>query len=461
MRVRGTSTDFTLSAKNVVSASSLRLRGTGKLVIAAVMKTSLPWSSLAAVALALATNTGSGCGKSGGGGKTAGPELFAGGIAPPGDLIKVKAGMTIDDVKKVLPTAAPCARQSGSPCLEIASGYSNVRYKVGFYSDLQTVARISVASTTKGELAALAIKAWGPGTKDTKGSIVDTSWRDDNTGFIATTSFERDIDFKHFVPLNAAYFGAKPGLVGPWQGITFGMTRDEVLAKVPGAVAPKGGGSYNPISGGPDGVSLEPKFAEDDKVNQLTLRFPADVSAMIEKAWGPGVKTSIKFGVGSKTESTSVSTSWFDETAGLRFVANEYELVIEPYVTYEALLGASKDDFGLLPVAVNGKTRAEVVAHYKLAATTDGNITVHLAPTKLSNNFAAPEITCKFTNDLANCSLDVKYGEQTSERDAILALVKAKWGEPKMVFDDMHFRASKPKIVVRDWVQMLTFTIEP
>lgn len=424
-----------------------------------VMNTTHQWSSLAVVALALATTS---CGKSGGGGKSAGPELFAGGIAPPGDLIKVKAGMTIDDVKKVLPTAAPCARQSGSPCLEIASGYSSLRFKIGFYSDLQTVAGITVASSTKGELAALATKAWGPGVKTGEGSFASETWRDDNTGFIASTSFERDIEFKTFVPLNAGYFGAKPGIVGPWKGITFGMTRDEVLAKVPRAVAPKGGGSFNPMSGGPEGVVLEPKFGDDDdKVNQLTLRFPADVGALLEKAWGPGVKVGTKIGVGSQTESTSISTYWFDAAAGLRFVSNESGLVIEPYLTYEALLGAGKDDFGMLPVAVIGKSKAEVAAHYKLAASTDAEITVRLANSELSSEYSPPQINCKFTDDKANCSLDLKYGEQTSERDAILALVKAKWGEPKMVFDDMQFRTSKPKIVVRDWVQMLTFTIEP
>ncbi len=452
MRGLGTSTDFILSAKNVVSSEVLRLLRTGSLAYLVNMNTTSSFASLAAVVLVAVT--GGGCGKSGGG-KSAGPELFAGGIAPPGDLIKVKAGMTVDDVKKVLPTATPCARQSGSPCLEIASGYSNLRFKIGFYSDLQTVARISVASTTKGELAALATKAWGPGSKDTKFGSDSSTWRDANTGFIASTSFERDIEFKTFVPLNTAYFGAKPGIVGPWKGITFGMTRDQVNAKVPDAAAPKGGGSYSPMSGGPEGVSLEPKFGDDDKVNQLTLRFPADVGALIEKAWGPGVK------VGTKTATSEVLTYWFKPAAGMRFVVSEIELVIEPYLTYEALLGAGKDDFGLLPIAVMGKSRADVVAHYKLAVSTDAEIVVKLANSKFSVGYSPPQITCKFDGDKATCSLDLPYGEQTSERDAMVALVKAKWGEPKMVLGDMQFRTGKPKIVVRDWVQKLTFSIEP
>ena len=410
-------------------------------------------ASLAAVALV--AWTGSGCGKSGGGGKSAGSELFAGGIAPPGDLLKVKAGMTVDDVKKVLPTATPCARHSGSPCLEIPSGYSNLRFKIGFYSDLQTVSQIRLDSTTKGELFKLATTAWGPSKKnDRASSIFDESWRDDNTGYIVSgTATERDLEFKMFVPLNAAYFGAKPGVVGPWKGITFGMTRDQVNAKVPDAAAPKGGGSYSPMSGGPEGVSLEPKFGDDDKVNQLTLRFPADVGAMIEKAWGPGIR-------GGKVTSRLL-TYWYDQAAGLRFIVDDSELLIEPFLTYEALLGASKDEFGLLPVAVNGKSRAEVLAHYTLPASSEDRIVVKLAHSKLSGEYVPPQISCKFDSDKAKCAFELRYGEQTSERDAMVALLKAKWGEAKMVTGDMHFLAGKTEIVVDDSMETLTVTIAP
>ncbi len=420
------------------------------------MNTTRGFSALAAVILVAL-----GCGKSGGSGKSAGPELFAGGIAPPGDLIKVKAGMTIDDVKKVLPTAAPCARQSGSPCLEIASGYNNLRFKVGFYSDKQTVARITVSSAVKGELAALAAKAWGAGTKDTEG-MAETTWRDDKTGFIASTSFERDINFQTFIPLNAAYFGTKPGIVGPWQGIALGMTRDEVLAKVPDAAAPKGGGSYIPMSGGPEGVSLDPQFGEDDKVKQLHIRFPSSVAELVEKAWGPGIKTSIAYGVGSKTESTSVSISWFDELAGLRFVVTESTLDIEPYLSYEKLFGAGKDDFGMLPVAVTGKSKADVAAHYGIPVPSSDNITVRLAAGKFSAS-ATPSIDCRFNADKAICSMTVQYSEPAGERDAIIAFLKAKWGEPKMQSEDMKFRDSTPSIVVSDWKQnhQFTFSVQP
>ena len=65
--------------------------------------------------------------------------------------------------------------------------------------------------------------------------------------------------------------------------------------------------------------------------------------------------------------------------------------MIEPYLTYEALLGAGKDDFGLLPVAVIGKSKAEVAAYYKLAVSTDAEINVKLANSKLSSEYSLPQ----------------------------------------------------------------------
>ena len=83
------------------------------------------------------------CGK-GGSGKEAGAEVFGNKPVPPGELIKVKAGMTQAEVKNVFPSAKPTPNHSGSPSLSLDSGYSNLEYRIGFYSDKDAVADIEV-----------------------------------------------------------------------------------------------------------------------------------------------------------------------------------------------------------------------------------------------------------------------------------------------------------------------------
>src|SRR5436190_14511337 len=81
------------------------------------------------------------CGK--GSGKTASVDLFGKKPVPPGDLTKVKAGMTQDDVKKLFPGIKPTPNHSGSPSLTVESGYDNAAYRISFYSDLETVADVT------------------------------------------------------------------------------------------------------------------------------------------------------------------------------------------------------------------------------------------------------------------------------------------------------------------------------
>ena len=372
--------------------------------------------------------------------KQPGDDLFGKAIAPPGELAKIKAGMTQDDVKKVLPSAKPCERHSGSPCLEISSGFGDVRYLIGFYSDLKTVADIRIASRG-GAPQRIAKKAWGPGVAD-KYFPDQLHWRDEATGFDATID-DRDITFKPFTPLTAAFFGSKPGRVGDWQKVEFGMTQAEVTKLAPDL------GHTLPGATGADAVSVSPSFNSDDKVEKMQVRFPAANKDMVAKAWGPGLV------IGAADDQ---ATYWFDEAGGIRaslrsFFADQAELTMESYVPYSKLFGEGKDSYGLLPVDQLGKSKADVTAHFNITETSNF-VRLPLGLTRLAGIGTGDvynSYVCNFIfDDKAQCDVGVFYGDNTAERDTIIAALKAKWGEPTMKGSDMIFRVAAPNIVVRD-----------
>ncbi|HPH64281.1 MAG TPA: hypothetical protein PLF40_00980 [Kofleriaceae bacterium] len=406
------------------------------------MSSTSKWTVAAVAALGLIS-----CSKE----KQPGDDLFGKAIAPPGELAKIKAGMTQEDVKKLLPSAKPCERHSGSPCLEISSGFSDVRYMIGFYSDLKTVASIRISSRG-GAPQRIAKKAWGPGVAD-KYVPDEMHWRDETTGFDATID-KRDITFKPFSPLTVAFFGSKPGRVGDWQKVDFGMTQAEVTKLAPDLGRPAPGGT------GPDGVSVSPSFNGDDKVERMQLRFPAANKDLVAKAWGPGQV----IGAGDDQ-----ATYWFDEAGGIRaslrsFFADQAELTMEPYVSYAKLFGEGKDSYGLLPVDQLGKSKADVTAQFSITETSNF-VRLPLGLTRyagIGTGDVYNSNVCNFIyDDKAQCEVSVFYGDATAERDTIMAALKAKWGEPTMKGTDMVFRAAAPNIVVRDENRHVVIALKP
>jgi len=224
------------------------------------------------------------CGK--GGDKSATVDLFGKRPVPPGELAKVKPGMTQAQVKNLFPAAKPTPNHHGSPSLSIGSGYADVSYRIGFYSDKDAVADVHVDVPTP--LAAKLDTAWGPGAKNNMG---DRTWDNAEDGYeVRTMEMRRKttISFRPYTPLTPDFFGRQPGLVDELAKIKLGMTRDEVTKAVPGLEGPpKGGGSYIPYEGKAKGVRLDVSYDQDDKVERMSVQLPKRGAELALKAWGP------------------------------------------------------------------------------------------------------------------------------------------------------------------------------
>jgi hypothetical protein len=227
----------------------------------------------------------SACGK-GGGDKAASIDLFGKKPVPPGELAKITPDMTQAQFKAAFPKAYPTPNHSGSPSLSIDSGYSNVKYSVGFYSDIDKVADIAVEVPK--DLGAKLESAWG---KPTGKSGFGPTWRNDDDGYVGELmemGRRTEVRYKPFTPLTAAYFGSQPGPIEALTKLKLGMTRDEAAAAAPGfSLPPKESGSYLPNKGKADGVELEVRFAYDtDKVEAMQIRVPLKGVDLMTKAWG-------------------------------------------------------------------------------------------------------------------------------------------------------------------------------
>jgi hypothetical protein len=245
--------------------------------------------TLCAVILVLAA-----CGKgggSGGGDKTATIDLFGKKPVPPGEMTKVKAGMTEDDVKALFKDIKPTPNHSGATSLRVPSGYGNVDYDIVFYQDLKTVAHVDV-SVPK-DLAAKLETAWGPGKKSPMG----TEWINEDDGYeveVWEMGRKADIKFKPYTPVGPVYFGTKPAPFDVLAKVKLGMTRDEIGKAVPGlekAGAPKGGGSFVPFTGKAgtfqDPVRIDVEFDDEDKARSYVVNLPSGGGEKLAKAWGP------------------------------------------------------------------------------------------------------------------------------------------------------------------------------
>jgi hypothetical protein len=229
------------------------------------------------------------CGKGGhDSGKSATIDLFGPKPVPPGELAKVKVGMTQAQVKALFPSIHPTPNSSGSPSFTIDSGYANAEYRIVFYSDKDAVAEVTVEVPP--DLAKQLDKAWGPPT-DT--GPMGKKWVDDQDGFeVHATDMGRKtwVGYRPFVPLNADYFGSKPGAFDVLAKVKPGMSRDEIAKASPGfekAGAPKGNGSFVPYDGKPKDVHIRIDYDQDDKARDYVVELPEKGAEMLTKAWGP------------------------------------------------------------------------------------------------------------------------------------------------------------------------------
>lgn len=219
--------------------------------------------------------------------KSASVDLFGKKPVPPGDLAKVKAGMTQEEVKKLLPAAKKTPNHSGSPSLTIPSGYANVDYRIGFYGDKDEVADVSVHVPK--DLGKQLEKAWGPPSES---GPMGTRWVNEDDGYeVRANEMGRKtwVDFRPFTPLTPEFFGKEPAPIGILSKVKLGMTYEEIAAAAPGfekAGAPRGNGSFIPHDAGPKDVSIKINYNQENKAEEFTVELPEKRADMVVKAWG-------------------------------------------------------------------------------------------------------------------------------------------------------------------------------
>lgn len=358
------------------------------------------------------------CGK---GGKDAGIEIFGKKPVPPGDLAKVKPGMTQAEFKAAFPSARPTPNHSGSPSLRIESGYSNVDYDVVFYSDKDAVAHVDIGVPK--DLAAKLPTVWGPPTKDVMGN----TWTNNDNGYNVTAmemGRKTDVAFRPFVPLTAAYFGKAPALPGNWKDVKLGAKQADVKPTT---------------NEEPGDVSIEPRYS-DGELADIRVRLPAHAPKIIEAAWGPGTKT-------------DDSTSWFNDAAGIRATLAGEQLLFEPYITYAKLFGTGPADMGQVPVKLAGKSKADFIAALGPKAAVADNVMLSYGMTKHGGQYA-------HVNCLHSCTLTIPYETNTAARDEMLAYLVSIWGTPKVDKDTRRFKVGGKTIVVDDWGGTLRIEVE-
>ncbi|HEY4177273.1 MAG TPA: hypothetical protein VGM90_10590 [Kofleriaceae bacterium] len=236
--------------------------------------------------IALALVTVAAC-KGGSTGKTADLSLFAK-PEPPGDLAKVKYGMTQADVKALFKDAHPTPNHSGSPSLTTESGYKNVDYRIQFYGDIDQVASVEAELLDKLDVAGQAKKLWGAPVEES--AAFGPTWLSPDGAWeinIMEMGRRTEVQYKPFTPFDKTYLGDKPGLFGQLAKLHWGMSKAEITAAVPKLEPAPKNGSYIPFEAGPRGVRLTPYMDDaDEKLERIEVDLPKNGEETLTKVWG-------------------------------------------------------------------------------------------------------------------------------------------------------------------------------
>ncbi len=398
-------------------------------------------SALIAVSFAL------GCG----GEKTADEKYFGKVIAPPGELAKIKKGMTIAEAQKLVPSIK-LDKERGD--YMVASGFDNLKIEVSLRKDVVE----NVIYKFKGKDAEkFIVGAWGPG-KVGKYDKESQQWQDDKTGFKARLSCSKNcyVYFENFTPLTQDFFGKEIASLSVLANVKVGMTEAQVLAAVPQFPAIVS----SLVDAGPADVMMSVYVPKSSGVVQSTrMTLPPAAMDMLVKAWGPPVEitSSIK-------EQLNV---WFNPKTGSRAVAQtetileQISVVFDSYLPYQQLLGEDKDLIAFLPKPLVGLTADEIKAAYAANLGKEDDVQLTFPPTEYGKYETRVNF---FMNEgkADNARFSIPYEGRVGAKDEILTFMKKKWGEPTVATDyekSLVFRAAAPVIKVKDNTIMQTWDV--
>lgn len=213
-------------------------------------------------------------------------------------------------------------------------------------------------------------------------------------------------------PLDESFFGktvAPPGALGP---IKPGSSKEEAQKAVPDL------DKIPMAETGYEGVSYAYQDLTEGSIPGVHL--PKGSDAVIEKAWGPGIKTD---------RGGTPVVVWFNPEQGIRASysaqGDRAYLRFEPYMPVAKLLGEGKG-LPLLDKPFEGKTEEELKTMYPSLVTKIGHLGFPATEWEFGGNInLSPYPMNKPIKSLA-FSIPFKTPEQQAE---IMKLIEAKWGK--------------------------------
>ena len=164
------------------------------------------------------------CGKKGDE-KSLEPAVFGKVVAPPGELGKLRLGMSVEEAKKAAPSLVPKDTYDS-----FKTGYKDVRFGVGLTEDKKAIDRLTVDLPKSAR--PMLDTAWGPGQAAKCASHDCTYWFDAASGTRALLEDGYDddlkLEFSDYTPMEKL-LGAKPGQLAFETGpAVLGATVDDL-----------------------------------------------------------------------------------------------------------------------------------------------------------------------------------------------------------------------------------------
>ncbi len=375
--------------------------------------------------------------------KNANGSYFGKTMAPPGDLAKIKKGMTLAEAQKAVP-AIKKDEQSGDYMVD--SGYVNLKIEVSLRKDVVDDIIFKFKGTDASKFLS---EAFGPGTPD-KIDKERVDWKNPATGYKAHLSCSRNcyLYMEDFVPLKPEFFPKEIGPIADLAKVKVGMTEAEVKAALPNKPAI----IDSLVNAGPDEVLMSVYAPKATGVVQSSrMLMPEEGVAMLKTAWGEPVETTTSIG--------QVQKVWFNAKTGARVTMDEKDpfgkvsLVFDSYMPYTQMLGEDKDVVAILPKPFLGLSAAEIKAAYADTAVTEGDdVRLRLPPSELEM-FETRVHFFIYEGKARNARFKIPYGTRVGAKEEIMAFMKKKWGEPTQGTDykkSLIFHAAPPVVKVSD-----------
>lgn len=366
-------------------------------------------------------------------------QVFGKSVEPPAGMAAIKPGMTLDQAKSAVPDLkAGEAAAEGSWMKH--TGRSGVAVFVVLQDKTVTALRTVIAEKENDVVAALE-KAWGK-------PAAGTEWHDENTGWRAQLDCKKDVpcnlDFTAYTPpkpeAKADLFPAK---IGPPVAVASIKTFEEAQ-KVPGMTK-----EFSLELA--DGVVVQLGSDRSGNVGSYSVTATEAVKEMLTKQWGAPQEGG---------PAAKAVASWSDPATGWRAwlvpgaqmgSKSAYVLSIGTFTPMTTLLGTGPD-IAALPTPILGATKDDILKAYPTAVARDEEkVTIGFPATEHSDY---PTIVKVELDEGKATTMEIDLPFQPQGKDAVFALLKQKWGEPKKDPErptpTWVFKAKRPRIEAVD-----------